>query len=1145
MGVYVAAPLAMCFGQYEKRRYDRIKGRHVMYPVRTLKRGVTGAAIMIVLAGSVAPAGALGGPVAPAPDGDPAAAVPVAGEEFVTAASRTVTLVTGDQVTVTAGDKASVRPGPGRADIQFLTRRVDGRLQVIPVDALALLNAGRLDERLFDVTTLLEFGYDRRPDLPVLLTYAEDADREPGRREITAAGARVVRELPPVHGLAAEVDRGRLAAFWTGMTGAALTGRTLGPAVRRLWLDGLRRPTLAESVPLVGAPAAWAAGYDGTGVTVAVLDTGIDDTHPDLAGQVIARQNFTADAEDDRDVAGHGTHVASTVAGTGAGRFTGVAPGARLLDGKVCVASGCAESWIIAGMQWAAEQGARVVNMSLSGPDSSEIDPVEQSVLELTASHQTLFVVAAGNVPGEGTVGSPATADSALAVGAVTKSDQLAGFSSQGPRVGDGAIKPDLTAPGLDIVAARSGPSAPDVPPGGGISMSGTSMAAPHVTGAAAILAQRWPESTPATLKGALMATAQPHPGLSVFAQGAGRLDVARALDQRLTAAPASLSFERQPWPHDDDVPVDRTVSYHNAGTEPVTLRLAVSAAGPDGTPAPMFRVAPATVTVPAGGTAQVTVTADTRGSDGPVGRLTGRLTATADEDAGIVSTPLAIEREVESYDVTVTHLGQDGTPTAGYLSLLADLETGRSWSLPASAGPATVRVPRGRYAALTAITSPAGDTYLTSVLAQPALDVDRDRDVVLDSRVGEPLSVTIPRDDAEQAFAELATSVLAAGRAVEVGTLGRTFTRLTVGRIGPDQTVAGFVARITATFTPADATDTTYAYLLCWLVEGRMPSGFTRQVAEADLATVRADHGHEAAGSIGRKLAWAVLPESVMGGFAHAITFPLPATRTEYYNTDGRAGWFRSVDEVTGSGDDQTYLTSLVAPPVTYQAGQAYQERWSRGVFGPTVAEPPYEHQWVTRLGDTLRVQAPLYGDGGGRAGFSAIATGRITLLRDGEPLAEADGLEAELTVPPEPARYRLTMTGERSGPATLSTRVEVSWTFRSGHVAGDTPVRLPLHTVRFSPRVDNENTAPAGQTGTVPVAVTAQPDSGAGDSRSLAVEVSYDDGASWQPVEVSAGQAVVRHPETPGYVSLRATASDTEGNTVTQTVIRAYRIA
>jgi subtilisin family serine protease len=235
-----------------------------------------------------------------------------------------------------------------------------------------------------------------------------------------------------------------------------------------------------------------------------VLDTGVDATHPDLATQVAGAKNFTT--EPDGDPVGHGTHVASTIAGTAAasaGRYKGVAPDSKIYDGKVCEVRGCRESAILAGMDWAStEVKAKVVNLSLGGTDTPEIDPLEEAVNRLTAQNGTLFVISAGNEgPNDSTVGSPGSADRALTVGAVNKQDKLAHFSSRGPRVGDGAIKPDVTAPGVDIVAARSKDSVIDVPVGDQyLRLSGTSMAAPHTAGAAALLLQEHPSWTPAEL---------------------------------------------------------------------------------------------------------------------------------------------------------------------------------------------------------------------------------------------------------------------------------------------------------------------------------------------------------------------------------------------------------------------------------------------------------------------------------------------------------------------------------------------------------------------------------------------------------------------------------------------------------------------
>ena len=300
----------------------------------------------------------------------------------------------------------------------------------------------------------------------------------------------------------------------------------------RVWLDGMRRPSLDVSVPQIGAPAAWQAGYTGAGVPVAVLDTGIDATHPDLRRRVAATKNFTADP-DIRDTDGHGTHVASTIAGTGKasrGRYTGVAPGANLLVGKVCAGSGCPESAILAGMEWAAAAGAKVVNLSLGGPDTAGDDPLELAVERLSAEYGTLFVVAAGNDGGYGaeTVSSPASATAALAVGAVDDQDALASFSGRGPRVHDAALKPEIVAPGVDILAARSRYSQRGKRGDRYVSLSGTSMATPHVAGAAALLAQQHPDWTGTQLKATLVGSAKPLEGAEVYEQGAGRVDAAQ-----------------------------------------------------------------------------------------------------------------------------------------------------------------------------------------------------------------------------------------------------------------------------------------------------------------------------------------------------------------------------------------------------------------------------------------------------------------------------------------------------------------------------------------------------------------------------------------------------------------------------------------
>lgn len=195
--------------------------------------------------------------------------------------------------------------------------------------------------------------------------------------------------------------------------------------------------------------------------------------------------------------------MASTVAGSGAasgGQRRGVAPGAELMNGKVLDNFGNGqESWVIAGMEWAATNGADVISMSLQAGVTDGTDPVSQAVNQLTEANGVLFTIAAGNFgSARETVTAPGAANQALTVGAVDKSDVLAGFSGRGPRAGDFAIKPDITAPGVDIIAARAAGTSLGTPVDDSYTMlSGTSMATPHVAGAAAIRGRRSLRSRP------------------------------------------------------------------------------------------------------------------------------------------------------------------------------------------------------------------------------------------------------------------------------------------------------------------------------------------------------------------------------------------------------------------------------------------------------------------------------------------------------------------------------------------------------------------------------------------------------------------------------------------------------------------------
>ena len=788
------------------------------------------------------------------------------------AGPRTVTLVTGDRVTVFDGGRFTIEPVAGRAQAPFHTRRERGHLHVVPGEAARLVAAGLLDPRLFDVTSLLELEYDdaHRADLPLLVSYRSDTTRAARDARLAAAGARVVHQLASIDGASLRAPRDAARAVWTALaaTPSASGAPALATGIAKVWLDGKRELVLDRSAPQVGTPAAWAAGLTGAGVTVAVLDTGIDTAHPDFTGRIVEARSFLDGSPDALDEVGHGTQVASILAGSGAtsdGRFRGVAPEALLLIGKVCDFD-CPESSILAGMEWAATSGAVVVNMSLSGIDTPAIDPLEEAINTLSAEHGTLFVAAAGNEGACGgpdflQVGSPGTAEAALSVGAVDPDDQLAAFSCRGPRAGDGGLKPDITAPGVAIAAARAaGTPLGDVEPVDEFyaRLDGTSMATPHVAAAAALLSQQHPGWRAGDLKAALMASAEPDAELTPFEQGTGRVAVERAIIQDLVASPPSLSLGRALWPHDDDEPIAHSLTYRNHGSEPLALSLGFEVTGPDGAPAPagMFAVEPAEVTVPAGGVAQVSIAVDTS-VDANDGMFAGALVATGAGQS--LRTTIGVDREAESYDLEVVHIDRDGNPGISFSGVL-DLDSGDFVRLEEVVGSSRSRLPRGRYLldGVAEGTTSDGLLYI-ALLMQPLLELDADTSITLDAREAQPIRIVVPTRSAIRSAEGVNYLRHAAGGIFESGqiVLGgfgspEFFDLFYTAQLGDEVPAAEFATWVQSQWAEPgpgnDFLDSPYTYDLSFFPErGRFPAGFGRSVEHDDLATVRSSYAAQA----------------------------------------------------------------------------------------------------------------------------------------------------------------------------------------------------------------------------------------------------------------------------------------------------------
>ncbi|MCL4297423.1 MAG: S8 family peptidase [Anaerolineae bacterium] len=330
--------------------------------------------------------------------------------------------------------------------------------------------------------------------------------------------------------------------------------------VDHVWLDLPVHTCLNTSVPKISAPRVWSeTGLRGQGIKVAVVDTGIDDSHPDFAERIVAMKSFVSDSA--RDDNGHGTHVAGTVAGNGAksgGKYVGVAPEASLYIAKVLRANGSGSmSTVMAGIEWAVlEQRVQIINLSLGGSVSCDgTDALSTLVDEAVRQAGVVVCVAAGNEgPEARTIGSPGCARYVITVGAITDNDQIARFSSRGPTA-DGRTKPDLVFPGVGIIAPQAaGTRLGTIIEEGYVASDGTSMATPHASGVAALMLQANPQLTAEQVKTLMMAGAV-NIGALPNEQGVGRGDAYLAYQKAIGAATPTPQPQPQPQPEPQPQP--------------------------------------------------------------------------------------------------------------------------------------------------------------------------------------------------------------------------------------------------------------------------------------------------------------------------------------------------------------------------------------------------------------------------------------------------------------------------------------------------------------------------------------------------------------------------------------------------------------
>ncbi|HWO13631.1 MAG TPA: hypothetical protein VNN80_29215, partial [Polyangiaceae bacterium] len=655
------------------------------------------------------------------------------------------------------------------------------------------------------------------------------------------------------------------------------------------------------------------------------------------------------------------------------------------------------------------------------------------------------------------------------------------------------------------------------------------------------------PEWTPAEAKAALTGSAVFNPEYSALQQGAGRIDVAAALGTSFFASATSVSFGLARWPHEDDTPVTRTVTYRNRGPA-AELTFEVDVLGPEGVrpPAGLFTVSPASALLPENGSVSVRITANTTAGASD-GIYSGRLVASDGASRSLALT-LAVNQEVESYDLTVRHLDRQGAPTGLWFSNLIGYE---NYIFPWVDSPdlespqdVTLRLPKGRYAFESYI---YGQDFVdTTRVVAPNQLLDRDVLLTMDGSAAAPMIIQPPREGLENLGVGETWAIqtdyggFSSGLYTGLGETNVAFYQAEIDPRAPSLESEIDASWLDQVSTPQES------HVAAWKELGRLPTPGTRSPSTLTPAVVHAIYA-------------ASLPQSMplnevgagpsfggaLGASLTSIAVELPYERTEYYySTESDARWWNELWM-----HDEEYLESCIIGwiPYFYEQGVETTTRWNQPVFSPVLPDrSDLLGDWGTRSGDVITIAPPMYGDREKHAGFIANE-GTTTLYRNGELVEEQPyGDFGSFEVPPEPASYRVELQHSQ-GLFELTPRQSVAWTFESGHASEETPARLPLLVVRFAPNLDERGRAPSGAF-TLPLYIDQFGRISSTLESAPSLEVSFDDGETWSTASLAVdGQrwnASLQHPASAAYVSLRTSARDLNGNAVEQTLIRAYAI-
>lgn len=523
-------------------------------------------------------------------------------------------------------------------------------------------------------------------------------------------------------------------------------------------------------------------------------------------------------------------------------------------------------------------------------------------------------------------------------------------------------------------------------------------------------------------------------------------------------------------------------------------------------------------------------------------------------------------ETAEETHTLAIDVLDRNGEPAQNSGTWLVGLDSDYEMLLD---GPTfQAELPEGRYLLDSQITTTTANGEERTRLVQPLIVLDQDTTISADARVAQPLEITVPEASAELADGQIHFRRFVDGRPVYGGQftlfdLAHHFTAQLGPTVPSDELevyVDGQWARPSGSSEYWERFfDTPYIYGLIWR-EAEFPTGLRKTVDESDLATVTSRQFASAGGARSTYRLYSRLGE--ISSSSGEYQFDLPATVTLHLSA-GSAQWSGEFFEQAPPFDPTQASTVLnylnSGKRRSFVAGQNYRETWNSAVLGPEIPTrlrpaPDYTADpwpWFARNGDFIAAGAPLLSDRAGNVNiqepYAGVENLRTALYRDDALVQEIAWYGyIEAYGDPAPAKYRLETSFERP-KADVSTKVSAAWTFNSAHTDG--VAALPVSTIQFAPAVNERNQVAWKPTYTVPVTVQRQAGSTAGPVRSLDVDVSIDDGQTWIDTKLTrAGAnrwlATVSTP--PGsHITIRAKSTDTRGNTVEQTITRAYGLS